>query len=155
MVTDYLFSEPLIIKRLRETLPDLREITGAAGLAQIQEENIPAPAAYVLYLGDSISATPAATGGIQARQQFVTQLWAVVVVVYYADGRGMGEEINSEAGPYLSRVIEALSGWKPEIGSCPPVRRHPQQLPAQYEDGYGFFPLVFQVQIPASLGGYK
>ncbi|MBK5072573.1 hypothetical protein I2492_06060 [Budviciaceae bacterium CWB-B4] len=155
MVTDYLFCEPLIIERLKEKLTDFTEITGAAGLAQVQDENIPAPAAYVIYQGDVLNASPGATGGVQARQQFVTQLWAVVIVVYFADGRGLGEQVNSIAGPYLSQVIDALSGWKPDTNNCLPIKRHPQQLPAQYEDGYGFFPLVFQVQIPASMGGYR
>ncbi|MGU9776190.1 phage tail terminator protein [Salmonella enterica] len=153
MSTDYLFCEPLIIERLRAETTGFVEITGAAGLAQITGDSVPAPAAYVVYLGDVVSDLPGATGGALARQQFITQLWAVVVAVYYADGRGLGEDLSNAAGPFISQVIDTLSGWQP-ANRVRPLRRHPQQIQAQYDNGYGYFPLIFQVQIPASLGGY-
>ncbi|EBC4877330.1 hypothetical protein C2W27_14380 [Salmonella enterica] len=154
MNNDYLFCEPLIVERLRTETSGFVEITGAAGLALITSDSPAAPAAYVVYLGDVVSDQPGATGGHMARQQFITQLWAVVVTVYYADGRGLGEDISNAGGPFISQVIAALSGWQP-ANRCLPVRRHPQQIQAQYDNGYGYFPLIFQVQIPASIGGYK
>lgn len=155
MVTDYLFCERLIIDRLRAEIPDFVEVTSAAGLAQMQDEYAPAPSAYIIYQGDVINNNVAATGGVQARTQFVTQLWAVVICVYFADGRGLGEDISSEAGPLIKRVIDTLAGWAPDPKVCRPMTRSGQQLPAQYENGYGYYPLVFQVQIPAAIGGYR
>lgn len=154
MVTDdYLFCESRIIARLRECVPEFMEVGSAAGLESIQDGNVPAPSAWVFYLGDTVSGTTAATGGQRAGQQMVTQLWAIMVAVYFADSRGIGGDINSAAGPWISRVLAAMRGWTPDEKTIPRVRRSPQQLPAQYENGFGFFPLVWQIQIPASLGG--
>ena len=156
MVTDYLFCERLIMERLRGEVQEFREVNSAAGLAQMQdEEYAPNPSAYVIYQGDVINTSVAATGGVQARTQFVTQLWAVVICVYLADGRGLGEDINSAAGPLIKRVIDTLASWTPDPKVCRPMVRSGQQLPAQYENGYGYYPLVFQVQIPAAIGGYR
>ncbi|EFP4583510.1 hypothetical protein HX910_000772 [Salmonella enterica] len=150
---DYLFCEPLLTAHLRERIPELVCVGSVAGLEQLAAGNIPAPSAWVFYLGEQISGTPAAVGGVQNRQQFVTQLWAVVVAVYFADGPGRGGDIAGQAGPLLAKVLEAFKGWQP-AAEIPRIRRSTQQLPAQYEDGYGFYPLVYQIQIPASLGGY-
>lgn len=155
MVTDYLFCERLIIDRLRTDITEFVEVSGAASLAQMQDEYPPAPSAYVIYQGDVVNTSTAATGGVQARTQFVTQLWAIVICVHFADSRGRGEDINSVAGPLITRVIATLAGWVPDPSHCRPMSRFGQQLPAQYENGYGYYPLVFQVQIPAAIGGYR
>lgn len=155
MVTDdYLFCESRIIDHLRASIPDLVEVGSAAGLEAIQDGNVPVPSAWVFYLGDAVSGSTASVGGQRAQQQTVTQLWAVLLAVYFADGRGLGADINGTAGPLISRVLEAMRGWTPDEKTVPRVRRSAQQLPVQYDNGYGFYPLVYQIQIPASLGGY-
>ncbi|WP_203720385.1 phage tail terminator protein, partial [Serratia marcescens] len=107
MVTDYLFCEPLLIGRLRDAVPEFVEVTGVAGLSQMNDDNPVCPMAYVMYLGDTVNTSTAATGGSQRRLQFVTQLWAVVVCVYFADGRGLGADISSEAGPLMLKTVKA------------------------------------------------
>ncbi|SSG51976.1 Uncharacterised protein [Klebsiella pneumoniae] len=155
MVTDYLFCEPLLINRLREQVPDFVEVTGVAGLSQMNDDNPICPMAYVMYLGDTVNTSTAATGGSMARLQFVTQLWAVVICVYFADGRGLGADISSEAGPLIKKTVDALAGWKPDGDIARALTRSSQTLPAQYEDGYGYYPLVFQLPVPAAIGGYR
>ncbi|CUZ06842.1 Uncharacterised protein [Serratia marcescens] len=155
MVTDYLFCEPLLIGRLRAAVPEFVEVTGVAGLSQMNDDNPICPMAYVMYLGDTVNTSTAATGGGQRRLQFVTQLWAVVVCVYFADGRGLGADISSEAGPLMLKTVEALAGWSPLEGVTRQLARSNQSLPAQYESGYGYYPLVFQVDVPAAIGGYQ
>nr|WP_188250676.1 hypothetical protein [Serratia marcescens] len=118
-------------------------MTGVAGLSQMNDDNPVCPMAYVMYLGDTVNTSTAATGGSQRRLQFVTQLWAVVVCVYFADGRGLGADISSEAGPLMLKTVKAT------------LARSNQSLPAQYESGYGYYPLVFQVDVPAAIGGYQ
>lgn len=154
-MTDYLFLEPLLIARLREQVPAFVEVTGVAGLAQMNDDNPVCPMAYVMYLGDSINTAPAATGGSLGKLQFVTQLWAIVICVYFADGRGLGADISSEAGPLIKQVVDALAGWRPESNICRAITRSNQSLPAQYENGYGYYPMVFQAPIPAAIGGYR
>ncbi|WP_262121799.1 phage tail terminator protein, partial [Serratia ficaria] len=53
MVTDYLFCEPLLIARLRESVSEFVDVTGVAGLAQMNDDNPMCPMAYVMYLGDT------------------------------------------------------------------------------------------------------
>lgn len=150
---DYLFCDALLTEHLREKIPDLVMVGNAAGLDQLAAGSIPAPSAWVFYLGDQVPGTPASAGGTGGRQQFVTQLWAIMVAVYFADGSGRGADITRQAGPLMSQVLEAFRGWQP-TANLPRIRRSAQQLPVQYEDGYGFYPLVYQIQIPATLGGY-
>ncbi|WP_025122424.1 MULTISPECIES: hypothetical protein [unclassified Serratia (in: enterobacteria)] len=147
MITDYLFCEPLIVERLREQIPDLVEVTNAGRLAAIDTDNPFCPSVYVIYMGDVISPGPTATGGVQAQAQSVTQLWATVLTVYIADGRGIGQGVNTEAGPLMSKIIEALSGWAPDNKLCKPLSRAAMSLPVDYEGGYGYFPMVFQTQL--------
>jgi hypothetical protein len=147
VITDYLFCEPLIVERLREQIPDLVEVTNAAGLAAIDTDNPSCPSVYVIYMGDAVSPGPTATGGIQAQAQSVIQFWATVLTVYIADGRGIGQGVNTVAGPWMSKIIEALSGWAPDAKLCKPLSRAAMSLPVDYEAGYGYFPLVFQTQL--------
>nr|WP_318382486.1 hypothetical protein [uncultured Enterobacter sp.] len=150
MSKDYLFCEPLIIERLRTETNGFIEISGAAGLANMTSTNNSAPAAYVVYQGDVINDQPSATGGHLARQQYVTQLWAIIVAVHYTEESGKDEVLSNPAGPFISQVINTLSGWQPR-NRIRPFRRHSQHMPVKYDNGFGYFPLLFQVQIPASI----
>lgn len=148
MVMDYLFCESKIIERLKSEVPDFREVLSTAGLEQMESDIPAAPSAYTVYVGDVVPQSGAATGGHFRKVQSVTQLWAVVICVYLADSRGIGQDANATAGPLITQTLNALTGWSPDGKVCQPMSRSPQQLPVQYENGYGYYPFVFQVTIP-------
>lgn len=132
---DYLALEPLIIERIDDTVAGLKVVTGVPDLAAVGAGQQVTPAVYVIYLGDQ-------PGEQQGNAQVVTQLWAAVLTVYYADADGSGEGARRIAGPLLGRLLPALAGWKPRK-DITPLKRVATTTPAEYADGFGYFPLVF------------
>lgn len=139
---DYLYLEPLIIERVRESVPGLADVAGIPDLASVDEARQVTPAVYVVYLGDDVGGG-AQHQGSRGAIQTVTQNWAVVLSVHYADATGSGEGARKEAGPLLGALLQALSGWLPD-GATAPMKRAPQQAPVAYANGYFYYPLVFQ-----------
>ncbi|RUI34546.1 hypothetical protein [Pseudomonas aeruginosa] len=138
---DYLFLEPLLVERIQAEVPGLANVSGLPDLATLEELSQVSPCVYVIYLGDEIGAGADHQGGSRAIQT-VTQHWAAVLTVYYADAQGDGEGARREAGPLLGQLIKALTGWVPEQG-VGPLARSPQASPVSYSNGYFYFPLVF------------
>lgn len=134
---DYLALEPLLVERIRTEVDGLRVVRGVADLASVSARQQETPAAYVIYLGDLVGEA-AGNGAAQP----VDQIWAVVPTVYYADAAGSGEGARRIAGPLIGRTITALSGWRPRL-DMKPLRRVQSNTPAEYEDSYGYFPLLF------------
>jgi hypothetical protein len=142
---DYLFCGPLIIQRLKEQVPGLVEVLGAKELASIQDDAPVCPAAYVIYSGDAPGTTPAATGGIIRQVQSVSQFWAILLAVQLADSRGLGDDVNEVAGPWLAKIMGALRGWVPVPGITTPLARAATALQPMFgDDGYAYYPVVFQ-----------
>lgn len=132
---DYLALEPLLLERIRAEVPGLKAVMGVADLASVSAKQQITPAVYVIYLGDVV-------GQASGRAQVVDQVWAVVPTVYYADSTGNGEGARRLAGPLISSVLAALSNWTPRI-DMKPLRRVQSNTPAEYEDNFGYFPLLF------------
>ncbi|MEQ5285549.1 MULTISPECIES: phage tail terminator protein [Providencia] len=148
MVRNYLFCGPKIIERLQEKVPEFLEVLSAADLSTAENDDPATPNAYVVYNGDITGTSPSATGGNLKLAQYINQLWIVMICVYLPDSRGLGEYAGEEGGELITKVINALTGWSPDPKACLPMSRHSQSLPTQYENGFAYFPLVFQVGIP-------
>ncbi|MBC7490732.1 MAG: hypothetical protein H7240_12985, partial [Glaciimonas sp.] len=84
MVTDYLFMEPLLVERVKTSVSDLKGIFTAPDIAAMDEKNQITPAAHMIYIGDEIAKGTADQGSL-GKVQYVTQLWVMVIAVYYAD----------------------------------------------------------------------
>ncbi len=139
---DYLFLEDLLIARIREQVTGLVTVEGVADLASVDQASIATPAVYVVYLGDVIAQGAHHQGGQRAIQT-VTQNWAVVLCVGYADSLGDGYGARRIAGPILGELLKAVTGWTPDAG-VQPLARTAQQAPVSYDDGVFYYPLVFQ-----------
>ncbi|WP_418314624.1 phage tail terminator protein [Pseudomonas aeruginosa] len=63
--------------------------SGIPDLATLDEQRQGSPCVYVVYLGDEISTRQSHQGGSRAVQT-VTQHWAAVLTLYYADAQGDG-----------------------------------------------------------------
>lgn len=138
---DYLFLEDLFIARIKDTVPGLKTVDGLPDLQAVTDEADAAPAAYVIYLGDSTPSGPSNQGG-EKKVQLVKQYWAVVLTVYTADPNGRGSAARKEAGPLLGKIINSLTGWEPASGVSK-LTRAPKQAPAQYSNSLLMFPLIF------------
>lgn len=145
MIDNYLFAEPLLIEKLKTSITQLVDVTNAASLASLTNENPTTPCAYVIYLGDSVNADVSATGGTLRQAQTVTQNWAVVLCVYITDGRGLGGGSSEMAGSLINQIFNALCG---EVLSpyCKPLTRHVTPVITDYdEQGYAYYQLNFQL----------
>lgn len=143
MVTDYLFMEPLLVERVKASVAGLRGVFTAPDLAAMAEQAQITPAAHVIYVGDE-TGTGAGDQGTMGKVQLVTQLWAVVIAVYYADAVDTGFGARHLAGPLIADLMRGLSGWTPEHNVKALTRGHPVQ--AHYANGFGYYPFVFRAQ---------
>jgi hypothetical protein len=142
---DYLFVGPLIVDRLRATVPQIAptdvmriEELAQAGTGQAAR----GPLAYVLWDGEQF---PQAQGqAMQGAAQQAVQLWTVVVQVRNAS-QVQDDARNTSAGPLLSAVHLALAGWKPE-GAVHALHRVPGHKP-NYQPNSGLYPLTFGIAL--------
>ncbi|CDM42388.1 phage tail terminator protein [Ectopseudomonas oleovorans] len=139
---DYLFLEPLLVERIRAQVPGLADVLAIPDLASLDEDGQVSPSVYVVYLGDDTGSGAPHQGGAR-KIQTVTQNWAAVLHVYYADATGRGEGARREAGPLLGKLLTELTGWMPD-GCTTPLARAPRQAPVAYSNGHFYYPLVFE-----------
>ena len=142
-MTDYLFLEPLLVERIQASVAGLKAVFTASDLAAMEEQAQIAPAAHVIYLGDETGSGPGQQGTM-GKTQIVTQQWAVVIAVYYADPADTGYGNRRLAGPLIAALLRGLSGWTPQDTVKALTRGQPVR--AHYANGYGYYPFVFRAE---------
>ncbi|MBB3231706.1 phage tail terminator protein [Halomonas stenophila] len=142
MNSDYLAAEPAIIARLESELQGVTILT-APDLAGVAQGRQVTPAVIVLYAGDQVPGGDAVDQGDYHR---ITQRWMTVVSVRSAKGQHSGEGVREAAGPLITKVIQALGGWKPAKGFGRMVRESAPR-PAFTPGGYGYFPLQWGIDL--------
>jgi len=139
---DYLWLEDVLIERVKSVLPELKLVGPAASLIRAKDGAQVSPAAYVIYLGDEVGGTRGNPSPTRGEMQFVTQLWAVALMVAYGDRKGDGAGARNLAGPLASRILTSVSGWQPQ-GCQFPLKRRNGARP-EYEGNFMVLPLVFE-----------
>lgn len=110
------FDIELVIKRIQENVPGLREVAGREGYAAITGlRDFPTPAAYVLMADEDFDNSPD-RGQIQ--ETTVTFGVAVAVRNYRPQ---CGSESRDELRHYLGAIRDCLKGWEPE-GRADPIQ---------------------------------
>ncbi|MBN6074302.1 hypothetical protein HYE60_03345 [Aggregatibacter actinomycetemcomitans] len=140
---NYLFAGQAIKQRLKAAVPEFNEILLAGDLAKINQAAQKSLSAYVIYNGDVINASVQAHGGL-GKAQYVTQEWTVAVVVNLADKRSLNSA-DDTAGELMTKTLQALSGFVINERTKP-LTRASTQLKAEYIDGWGYYPYVFNVE---------
>jgi hypothetical protein len=141
LLLDYLFLGPLIEQRLRNEVSGLA-VRGIEQLAQATEANVRSLDAFVLFEGESFAEGDA--GRASSSSQLVTQKWTVLLAVRNAsqvDANGR----NNAAGPYLSSMHKALSGWTPPDAFRAMRRSNGRQ--ASYGGNTALYPLTFSITL--------
>lgn len=145
--SDHLAVWPLIMERIEdvELCPGLRAVRQVDELvAALAGGGDPIDrAAYVGYDGETLGA-----GDGEGFDQIVRQRYTVGVAVRFARAPRGREGRGSIAGPLISQVIGALSGWTPPgLPAGMTLRRvtgqaasYPPQLP-----GWGMFPTTWEL----------
>ncbi|WP_334180833.1 hypothetical protein [Pseudomonas nitroreducens] len=108
------FDHRLVIERLKEAVPTLREVGTAADFKAVQRlPDFPAPAAYVL-LAEEAGEPKAAGNSTGAARQRVGAMFGVVLAVrsYRYDQLA---DAADDLGSILDQVRGALVGWTPNL----------------------------------------
>lgn len=140
-MSDYLVLEDLLVERLRDKLPDLKAILTATDLADVQAQRLTQPAAHVIYLGDEVDQGAGNQSG-SGIAQAVTQQWMVVLVVKFAGAISNGKGNRRIAGPLITQLLQALSGWQPNAPLTPLKRINAPKV--GYENGFAYYPFAFK-----------
>lgn len=138
-----------IIQRLRDTVPVLRQVAGAADFAAVTSlADFPAPCAYVLLAREQMDEPPkpghAERGQQQAQQQRAIASFGVVVVArnYRAQ---RGAQVADELGTVLGAVRAALMGYVPDCAGARPCRLQRGDL-TRYDASTALWTDVYQTQ---------
>jgi len=139
--TDALWLGPHICTRLREQVPELREVFVLDDLVPGQNDPKHDPAAVVLL--DSL--VPPGSDPLQS-QALAEQGWLVLLAVRSV--RKDGDRNRQLLGPLVTQTVRAMQGW------CPPGskraftwRRGPRP---DYGKDISYFPLLFNIQMVAA-----
>lgn len=141
---DYLFVGPLIEARLADQVPGVRWQFIEHPEQIIEPAAGGTPSGFVYWYAEKVdeSADGRAAGGAS---QLSTFSWAVVLMVRNAS-QVKPDARTAAAGPVLSQVHKALSGWTPE-GALRPLRRANGPRPDFKPGGTSLFPQTFSVTL--------
>lgn len=144
MIADYLQAGSLIEARIRAAATTINRVSPLGNLYALLE-NEPdrmaqhisgqLPAAFVGFDGETIGDT--------AGDDFThvaVQRWMVVLAVGNYRNADTAQGVTADAGPLLSTLVQALTGWAP--AGFTRLERQAAPRPG-YLAGVGFFPLVF------------
>ncbi|WP_419852483.1 phage tail terminator protein [Actinobacillus pleuropneumoniae] len=140
---NYLFAGEAIKRQLMVAVPEFKEVLLAGELAKINRAAQKSPSAYVIYEGDVINSSVQAHGTL-GKTQYITQRWTVAIVVHLADKRSLNSADNF-AGELMTRTLQALSGFIINERTKP-LTRATVSRKAEYIDGWGYYPYVFNVE---------
>lgn len=136
--------EDAIITRLQAKLATLDKppkVYPAVDLANIRDKSQAALAVFVAYNGISgVDRLPNAPHIMTLANEFI--VWTVSKS---ASRHGSQQGTRETADPVLEGIIKALAGWRPVEG-LPQLEMVSTPGPAYGEDGFGYFPLVFQIK---------
>lgn len=101
----------LVAQRLRERVPQLHHVGGAADYAAVKElAGFRTPSAYVIFAEEeNTGKVPAAVGCASAEVR--AQFGVVLALRHYREA--LGEQMQTEARHLVGAVRAALMGWRP------------------------------------------
>jgi hypothetical protein len=143
---DYLAVGEQMIQRLSERVPELRDVLPVAEIGDLEDgDRLRSPMAYVAYGGD-VAVTSSATGAaVKARQVW----YAVLAVRNVRPTAGAVGDSHREAGPLISKMIGALTGWQPAAARAA-MTRVTGPAPS-YLAKFSLYPLQFEVDAMVQL----
>lgn len=113
------FDTTLVIARLREQVPQLRQVGGAADYAAVADlRGFTTPSAYVIFAGESASGAPGPRG---ARVQAVDTRFGVALAVRNFRA-GAGDQLGDELRQIIGATRAALIGWLPPVPGATALR---------------------------------
>ncbi|MDF3932936.1 phage tail terminator protein [Pseudomonas citronellolis] len=107
------FDHNLVIARLKEKVPELQSVGGAADFAAIKTvRDFRTPSAYVILAVETPIPRQSGAPGAAKRQMVAVKFGVVVAVRNYRDSKG--QNAADDLHPVLGKVRDELIGWVPE-----------------------------------------
>lgn len=138
---NYFWIGSRLVEHLRQAMPELMGVCTINDTSALADNAQASPVAHVLYVSDEAEVGPQSQGTV-GKKQVVTQLWCVVISVYYGQDSAVSNNAQDVAGPLISKMLRVVSGWQPDPTAKPLMRGRP--MPANYVNGFAFFPFVFR-----------
>jgi hypothetical protein len=142
ILENYLFVGDRIETRLAGLVTGVA-IHSIEQLSQASEANVRDKDLFVLWERDLFPQGEGARAGAGSSQR-VDQVWTVLLAVRHV-GQTTKDARNQVAGPLLSAIHKALSGWTPEGAMRPLQRTNGRQ--ASYGGNVGLYPLTFSINL--------
>lgn len=138
---DYLFLQPLVIERVQTAVPAEQHVVvdGAERMMQAFEQDLRPITLWVLWAGDRIDRSTAASGAL------VFQNWLVLLALRNPSPDQYAR--SSAAGPWLARLHKVMAGWQPTGVPGSPKFTRVQGPKPDYKNGSALFPLQFEIPI--------
>lgn len=144
LITNYFEAEDAIVQRLRDSVPELKDVLTPFGLAEMMESSQNSPVAHVVYAGDSV---PGSTEAGQGASRVVVQKWLVIIAVRTPRAQlQKTTEIRTLAGMIIPKVLGCLQGWAP-VSWMRPLGRASGGPPAGYSSSFAYFPFMFEGRV--------
>jgi hypothetical protein len=140
---DFLEAQELIIARLQDATLNIgfKAVLGSADIQAVLETQQIVPAAHVLSQG--YQAAGNAGRGKGAR---LNQAWQIIVAAKNVRSIKSTETASQDAGPFVTKVIQALAGWKPSTNHGEMQLITPGGVPG-YSQGFIYIPVGFTTEI--------
>ncbi|UGA40345.1 hypothetical protein JOS77_14065 [Chromobacterium haemolyticum] len=122
-----------LVARLRAEITGVRTIEQRGEMDDLVTGNQISPALYVIYQRDVL---PSDSQSADAHN-LIQQYWLVVAVM-----QGNNAAAFDKAGQLLAQVRDALLGWSPDFSYYDKLKAATPP-PALYQDGFGYYPLLF------------
>jgi hypothetical protein len=143
LITNYFEAEDAIVQRLREYVPELKDVLTPFGLADMLESSQASPVAHVVYAGDTLPNSETGNGSTRV----VTQRWLIILAVRTPKAQlQKTTEIRAMAGAIVPKVLGCLQGWAP-VSWMRPLGRASGGPPAGYSSSFAYFPFMFEGRI--------
>lgn len=139
LTKNYLFVQPLMAARLEEVLPHV-PVRSIDSLATATDNDVRDTLIYVLYEGERF--TDEAGNGLR---NMVRQRYSVMLAIEHKRQNDEAEG-NTNAGPLLSKIHAALSGYTHESLNTRTFKRANGRAPI-YTPGVALYPLTFEILI--------
>lgn len=139
LITNYFEAEEAIVARLKERVPELKDVLTPFSIGDMLESSQPSPTVHVIYGGDAFPANDAGKGEIRT----VGQRWLIVLAVRSTKAQlQQTTEIRNIAGVLIPKILQALQGWTP-VEWMRPLGRVSSPA-AGYSSSFAYFPFMFE-----------
>lgn len=112
----------VIEQRLRDAVPDLQQVQGAADFAAVSSlRGFRVPSAFVVLAQEQGTEEPTEQRGRRpsGKQQAKVTFGVITAVRNYRDNRG--DQAARDASPLIGKIRDALMGWQPDDQSMRPI----------------------------------